>query len=170
MTTVNTASVMNGLAIAATTRSTAARAACGRETTWRGATASPVFVPSAKKSHRNKPDDQLQLVGGSGNRNENTLISTMKSAAGFSSAHTKPLSVPWKRVLKSVRTSVHARPSAFGLIMGGSTTGPVAAPKEPGSIVRSSCSTFSASGTWPVSSRHPSSFLYVKALQAPPSR
>jgi hypothetical protein len=31
-------------------------------------------------------------------------------AAGFSSAQTKPLNVPWKRVLKSVRTSVHTRP------------------------------------------------------------
>ena len=38
-------------------------------------------------------------------------------AAGFSRAHTKPLNVPWKRVLKSVRTSVHASPIEFAFIL-----------------------------------------------------
>src|SRR5215472_4544297 len=44
---------------------------------------------------------------------ENTPISTVNMERGLRRAQKKPASVPWYRVLKSVRTRVHANPARW---------------------------------------------------------
>jgi len=72
----------------------------------------PLFVPSAKKSQRNRPTIRFSLYSGfDAKRNENTPISTTNMQTGLSSAQRKPPRVPWYRALKSVRTSVQMSPA-----------------------------------------------------------
>ena len=111
MTPLKTASVISGFATETSTRIQSGTLIFVNRNAFAWRDASPVLVPSAKKSHSNNPTMSCSLYAGSGNMKENTDMSTTKIAAGLSSAQAKPLNVPWYRALKSVRTSVHASPA-----------------------------------------------------------
>src|SRR5438094_1800991 len=112
ITAQNTASVITALEIEVTTRIQDGNRAFVNRKPLACSDVNPLFVPSAKKSHRNRPTMRSSLEDGrDANRIEKTAISTMNIVSGLSSAQRKPPNVPSYRGMNSVRVTLQVNPA-----------------------------------------------------------